>query len=90
MDRAEAIREGIRIRLRPIVMTAATTVVGLLPMAIWGENTGQGVNYVSLSITVSGGLTLCTLFTAVSVAIAYSWLDDLSRWLHSTIRSIGG
>ncbi len=86
VGRTEAIREGIRIRLRPIVMTAATTVVGLLPMAIWGENTGQGVNYVSLSITVSGGLALCTLLTAVTVSIAYTWLDDLSNWLNSTLR----
>jgi len=86
MPRAEAIRDGIRIRLRPIVMTAATTIVGLLPMAIWGENTGQGVNYVTLSITVAGGLAICTLFTAGAVSIAYTWLDDLSAWLRGTLR----
>ena len=90
MPRAEAIREGIRIRLRPIFMTAATTIVGLLPMAIWGESSGQGVSYVSMSICVAGGLALCTLVTAPSVSLAYTWLDDLSHWLQSSIRTAMG
>ena len=86
MDRSAAIHEGIRIRLRPIVMTAATTIVGLLPLAIFGETTGQGVNYISLSITVAGGLALCTVLTAPSVALAYTWLGDLSRWVSGYVR----
>ena len=87
MPRDEAIREGIRIRIRPIFMTAATTIVGLLPMAIWGEDTGQGISYISMAITVAGGLALCTLVTAPSVSLAYTWLDDLSQWLQGSIRS---
>ncbi|MCA8957309.1 MAG: efflux RND transporter permease subunit [Planctomycetes bacterium] len=87
VPRDVAIDQGIRIRLRPIVMTAATTVVGLLPMAIFGETSGQGVNYVSLSITVSGGLTLCTLFTAPAVSVAYAILDDFRSWIRSTVHT---
>jgi Cu/Ag efflux pump CusA len=67
-------------------MTALTTIVGLLPMAIWGESTGQGISYVSMSITVAGGLAICTVLTAPSVSLAYTWLDDLSHWLQGSIR----
>ncbi|MCA8941421.1 MAG: hypothetical protein KDB80_02575, partial [Planctomycetes bacterium] len=50
--------------------------VGLLPMAIFGESTGQGISYVSMSIAVAGGLTVCTVFTALAVPLAYSLIDD--------------
>lgn len=86
--RQDAIIEGIRIRLRPIMMTAATTVVGLLPMALFGEATGQGISYKSMSIAVAGGLTLCTLFTAPVVALSYAILDDVSRVLVKVLRSV--
>ena len=85
-DRVTAIREGVRVRLRPIVMTAVTTVVGLLPMAIFGESTGEGISYVSMSIAVSGGLTLCTLFTCIAVPLAYTLIDDVSQWSASVFR----
>ena len=81
MDRESAILEGTRQRLRPIVMTAVTTCVGLLPMALFGESSGQGLSYVSLSITVAGGLAFCTIFTAFVVPLAYTFMDDLSHWL---------
>lgn len=84
MERHEAILEGTRRRLRPIVMTAVTTIVGLLPMAVFGESSGQGLSYVSLSITVAGGLALCTVFTACVVPLAYTFMDDLSVWLQAT------
>jgi len=89
MSRDEAIQEGVKIRLFPILMTAMTTIVGLLPMVIYGENTGQGVNYVSLSITVSGGLALCTLVAAPAVTLAYSLMDDLRGWLVNAAASVG-
>lgn len=80
LSRDEAIMEGTRRRLRPIVMTAVTTITGLLPMALFGESTGQGLSYVSLSITVAGGLALCTIFTAFVVPLTYSLMDDLLLW----------
>ncbi len=81
MPRQEAIFEGIRIRLRPIALTAMTTVVGLLPMALFGQQTGSGISYVSMSIAVIGGLCLCTLLSAPLVALFYTYLDDLSQGL---------
>lgn len=81
MSRHDAILEGVRVRMRPIMMTASTTVVGLLPMAMFGESTGRGISYVSMSIAVAGGLTLSTLFTAWSVPVAYTYFDDFAGWL---------
>jgi HAE1 family hydrophobic/amphiphilic exporter-1 len=86
MDRNTAILEGARIRLRPIAMTAVTTIAGLLPMAVFGESTGEGISYVSMSIAVAGGLAFCTLFTALVVPLAYTLLDDVSNWLRGTWR----
>jgi HAE1 family hydrophobic/amphiphilic exporter-1 len=87
-SREDAIQEGVKIRLRPIFMTASTTIVGLLPMAVYGENTGQGVNYISLSITVSGGLALCTLLAAPAVTLAYTLVDDFRVWLRNAAASV--
>jgi HAE1 family hydrophobic/amphiphilic exporter-1 len=81
-DRATAIREGVRVRMRPIFMTAATTFVGLLPMAIFGE-ANEGISYKGLSIAVAGGLAFSTVFTSVAVPLAYTFADDLTRWLRS-------
>jgi HAE1 family hydrophobic/amphiphilic exporter-1 len=79
--RKDAILAGVAVRMRPIMMTAATTVVGLLPMAMFGESTGRGISYVSMSIAVAGGLTLSTLFTAWTVPVAYTFFDDYAAWL---------
>ncbi len=81
LARDAAILEGTRVRLRPIVMTAATTIFGLLPMALFGKSTGEGVSYVSMSIAVAGGLAFCTVFTAFAVPLAYTFFEDLSNWL---------
>jgi HAE1 family hydrophobic/amphiphilic exporter-1 len=81
LSRSEAILEGSRIRLRPIIMTAATTVFGLLPMAMFGESTGEGVSYVSMSIAVAGGLSFCTVFTTFLVPLMYTFFEDFANWL---------
>lgn len=84
MSRHDAIFEGTAVRMRPIFMTAATTLVGLLPMALFGDD-GEGISYVGLSIAVAGGLAFCTVFTAVTVPLAYTFADDLRRWLGSVV-----
>jgi HAE1 family hydrophobic/amphiphilic exporter-1 len=65
----EAIVRAAHLRLRPILMTTLTTVLGLLPMALaWGE----GAELRSpLAITVAGGLLLSTLLTLLVIPAAY-------------------
>ena len=60
-------------RLRPILMTTATTVLGLLPMAL-GLGDGAEIR-TPMAITVIGGLTVSTLLTLVVIPVVYSLMD---------------
>nr|WP_276599705.1 efflux RND transporter permease subunit [Nannocystis sp. SCPEA4] len=72
MDTGPALIEAGRLRLRPIVMTTATTVLGLLPMAA-GVGDGAALRQ-PLAVTVIGGLTAATLLTLVVIPCLYSLL----------------
>ncbi len=77
MEKFAAIREAGRARLRPILMTTMTTVLGLLPMAV-GFGEGSEVR-TPMAITVIGGLLASTLLTLVVIPVVYSLLDR-KRW----------
>jgi HAE1 family hydrophobic/amphiphilic exporter-1 len=68
---AEAIEEGTRKRLRPILMTAAATIFALIPMAL--GLTGGGGSFVSqpLALVVIGGLVTSTALTLLVVPVLY-------------------
>jgi HAE1 family hydrophobic/amphiphilic exporter-1 len=73
LSKREAILEAGRNRLRPILMTSATTVLGLLPMAL---GLGEGAELRSpLAITVIGGLAVATGLTLLVIPVVYSLLD---------------
>ncbi len=73
-----AIRAAGADRLRPVVMTALTTIVGLLPMAVF-KGTGESISYDTLATAVIGGLVTSTMLTLVLVPVTYSLLTDFSR-----------
>ena len=75
MSRPDAIREGCRERLRPIVMTAATTVVGLIPLA-FGDQGFFDMRYFPMARTVMGGLIASTVLTLIVLPTYYSLMDD--------------
>jgi HAE1 family hydrophobic/amphiphilic exporter-1 len=80
VEKTAAIMESGRTRLRPIMMTTLTTVLGLLPMAIsFGEGTEVRT---PMAITVIGGLTVSTLLTLVVIPVVYSLLDR-KKWVVS-------
>jgi hydrophobic/amphiphilic exporter-1 (mainly G- bacteria), HAE1 family len=73
MDRTRALLEGGRSRLRPILMTTLTAVLGLLPMAL---GTGEGAEVrAPMAITVIGGLIVSTILTLVVIPVVYTLLD---------------
>lgn len=76
MSRADALVEAGRRRLRPILMTALTTICGLLPMA-FGSTSFIGIPYAPLGRTVIGGMFAATLLTLFFVPFLYTVLDDL-------------
>jgi HAE1 family hydrophobic/amphiphilic exporter-1 len=75
MDRTEAIVEAGSVRLRPILMTTATTVLGLLPMAL-GLGNGAEIR-TPMAIAVISGLISSTVLTLVIIPSIYSMLDGL-------------
>jgi len=72
---AEAVVESGRLRLRPILMTTFTTVLGMLPLAIGGGAGGE--IQASLARAVVGGLTVSTLITLVVIPAAYTGVYEL-------------
>jgi HAE1 family hydrophobic/amphiphilic exporter-1 len=77
MQKLEAILEGGRSRLRPILMTTLTTVLGLLPLAL---GFGEGAEVRSpMAITVIGGLTVSTMLTLIVIPVVYSLLETEKR-----------
>jgi len=73
----EAIVEAGQARLRPVLMTAITTILGLVPMALWS---GEGAEMRQpLAITVVSGLTVATLLTLYIVPIVYYMFGGKDR-----------
>jgi len=86
MPRREAIIEGGKIRLRPIMMTTTTTILGLLPLAL---GLGEGAELrTPMGITVVGGLLFSTLLTLVLVPVVYDLVEKIkeSVWTKENIK----
>lgn len=87
MDRAVAITESVRIRFRPIMMTALSNVAGMFPLAAeWALGSER---FSPLATTVIGGILTGTLLTLVLIPVIYSLLDDIYHFLagHFSLRS---
>jgi HAE1 family hydrophobic/amphiphilic exporter-1 len=75
MNLNDAVKEGMRLRLRPILMTTATTVLGIIPLVF---EFGTGSELVrALTAPLVGGLIASTFFTIVAIPVVYTFID---RW----------
>ncbi|HZJ82302.1 MAG TPA: efflux RND transporter permease subunit [Clostridia bacterium] len=72
--RNDAILKAGPVRLRPVLMTTLTTILGLIPLA-FGSGEGSEME-APLAIAVIGGLTISTVLTLVFIPIVYSLVDD--------------
>lgn len=76
LDKISAILEASPLRLRPILMTTCSTMVGMLPIAL-GLSEGGEVRQ-PMSVAVIGGLLTSTLLTLVVIPVVYLIIDDIS------------
>ncbi|PWA09495.1 MFS transporter [Pueribacillus theae] len=76
----DAIIEAVKVRTRPILMTALTTILGLVPLAL---GIGEGAEIQQpLGITVIGGLISSTFLTLFFIPVLYSFFDKETRHLN--------
>ena len=80
-NREHALIEGSRERLRPILMTACTTVLGMVPLALGTTGVGgDGPPYYPMARAVIGGLTFATVVSLIVLPTMYCWFEDLGFW----------
>lgn len=73
MDKLTAVREAAKQRLRPILMTSASTILGLIPLAF---ATGEGCNQrIAMGVAVVGGMLVSTILTMYVVPAVYSFIS---------------
>ncbi len=84
LERTEAVLRAGPTRLRPVIMTTLSVVLGSLPVAL---EFGKGSELRSpLAWAVIGGLTWSTLLTLVVIPVTYTLLDDLRGWAARALR----
>ena len=83
LERTAAVLQAGRDRIRPILMTVCTTVVGLIPLAVSmsGIDAGrQQFAYFPMARAIIGGLIFSTVVSLLVLPSLYCWLDDLRQW----------
>ncbi len=87
LPRNEAIVEAGRDRLRPILMTVATTILGLAPLAMGSTQVGgDGPPYYPMARAIIGGLAFSTVVSLLVVPALYAYFDTLAGWGRKVMR----
>ncbi len=86
--RDKAIVRAGRDRLRPILMTVATTIVGLAPLAVGTTQVGgDGPPYYPMARAIIGGLAFSTVVSLLVVPALYVYFDSLAAWGRKVMRT---
>ncbi|MCW8873620.1 MAG: efflux RND transporter permease subunit [Xanthomonadales bacterium] len=81
LSREDALLKAGEERLRPILMTVGTTVLGLTPLCIGTTQIGgDGPPYFPMARAIVGGLLFSTFVSLVLLPTIYSWLDIIRHW----------
>jgi HAE1 family hydrophobic/amphiphilic exporter-1 len=88
LPRHEAMLRGCRERLRPVLMTALTTLVSLTPMVVQKPSLG-GVYYYSMALVIMGGLFLSTFLTLILLPTATTLTEDTTSWAARMLGKLG-
>ena len=84
--RIEAVVESCRTRLRPILMTTMTTVLGMLPLSL-GIGEGSEI-YRGMAITVMFGLSFSTILTLIIIPILFTLVEDFIEKLGKVLKKL--
>ena len=91
VPRDRAIVTAGRDRLRPILMTVATTIVGLTPLAMGTTQVGgDGPPYYPMARAIIGGLAFSTVVSLLVVPALYVYFDSLAAWGRKVMRTARG
>jgi HAE1 family hydrophobic/amphiphilic exporter-1 len=95
LSRDEAILKGGQHRLRPIIITAVTTILGMLPLVApflfpqwFGAIEGRAANWAPIGLVIIGGLTTSTFLTLMIIPTIYSLVDDFTVFLKRIARAV--
>jgi len=84
MERNQAVLQASPVRLRPILMTAVTTMLGVLPVAL-GYSAGGEVR-AGMGRAIFGGMFASTLLTLFIVPVAYTLIDDFQKKVNTLLK----
>ncbi|MGB3558912.1 MAG: efflux RND transporter permease subunit, partial [Geitlerinemataceae cyanobacterium] len=87
MPQFKAVVEAGASRLRPILMTTISTIVGMLPIAL--ELGATGETRSPMAIAVIGGFSTSTLLTLVVVPVLFTYVDRFQGWVFGKVRGGG-
>ncbi len=87
LERNEAVLTAGPVRLRPILMTAITTMMGVLPVALALSEGGE--SRAPMAVATIGGMATSTFLTLIIVPTVYTLLDDLGGWVTKKARKKG-
>ena len=97
LTRTEAIILGGKHRLRPILLTAVTTILGLSPMVapfflpeVFGQPEGRASMWAPVGLVILGGLTTSTFLTLLVTPTIYSLVDDFTEFGKRILRTASG
>lgn len=82
--RGEALLLAADRRFRPILMTALTTIIGMVPLTVSAPSE-SGLSYKSFGLTLIGGMTTATVLTLLVVPVFYTFFDDLRQLCSSAL-----
>ena len=86
LGRHEALVLGACERLRPVLMTMGTAILGMVPLCLSNASIGgDGPPYYPMARAIAGGLVFSTLVTLVALPTIYSLLDDMRLWVRRVI-----
>jgi HAE1 family hydrophobic/amphiphilic exporter-1 len=91
LSRTEALVEGSRERLRPILMTMGTAILAMVPIAMGStQMAGNGPPYYPMARAIAGGLAFSTIVSLLFLPTVYAILDDLRGSTSRLVRRARG